>query len=126
MSLSLKEIAKRLDALAIDQLRAEVIRLSSLLEAAERKVEEAEYQRLLAEDHAEFWYDATEALRKQLIDTVQLGITRQCEAVAVPANDQAIDDAQSAAVEQQDGEQYDPCGFRRMRPAQRAQLDDWE
>lgn len=88
MSHTLTKIAQRLDALAIGQLRAEVIRLSSLLEAAERRAEEAEYQRLLAEDHAEFWYDATAALREELAEQIRLGITQDGQPIALPCGEE--------------------------------------
>lgn len=77
---ALATIERRLDRLAIDQLRAEVVRLSGMVEALTAALDDAEARARWADDSASFWQDIAEIER----DGHAVGLTQSGEVVALP------------------------------------------
>lgn len=77
---ALATIERRLDRHAIDQLRAEVVRLSGMVEALTAALDDAEQRARWAEDNSNFWEGIAEIERAG--NTV--GLTQSGEVVALP------------------------------------------
>lgn len=77
---ALATIERRLDRHAIDQLRAEVVRLSGMVEALTAALDDAEVRARWAEDNSNFWEGIAEIERAG--NTV--GLTQSGEVVALP------------------------------------------
>lgn len=77
---ALATIERRLDRQAIDQLRAEVVRLSGMVDALTAALDDAEQRERWADDSARFWQDIVELER----DGHAIGLTQSGEVVALP------------------------------------------
>jgi len=74
---TINRLKKKLDSIAIKQLRNEVANLSTQLE-------EAETARMYAEENADFWHDQVTSLDEQMAETnCSLGMTKKGEMVLV-------------------------------------------
>jgi len=74
---TIKRLKKKLDIIAIEQLRSEVASLSTQLEQAETAI-------IYAEENAGFWHDQVMSLDEQMSETnCSLGITKSGEMVVV-------------------------------------------
>lgn len=77
---ALSAIERRLDRHAIDQLRAEVVRLSGMVDALTAALDDAEERERWAGDSANFWQDIAELER----DGHTVGLTQSGDVVALP------------------------------------------
>lgn len=81
--LRISTVERRLDRLAIGQLRAEIVRLDAELTRANEELAQAKSQLEWHQGSAEFWQDVAEMQR----DGRQVGITKAGQAVPVHGSD---------------------------------------
>jgi hypothetical protein len=81
----LNTLQRKLDAIALEQLRAEVVMLRERLDLAEDRADKAEAEAMRAWECADEWRDDAMSMQLQLCDILkaQPGITQNGELVVV-------------------------------------------
>lgn len=83
MSNLLTNLQRRLDQAALEQARAEVVRMAERIEQMQAHIWQLEEQLQYAQADAECWYEHSQLLTERLPENLSIGITQEGALVIV-------------------------------------------